>query len=127
MRTTNTLYLPPALSRRRGLPRDRNLRRSVGTHPPSSRLALAGANLLVNISASDEMVGKHSYLCSLIEQQSARTISAYLYCSAGCGESSTDLVFAGNGLIVENGTILQTNDRFSFDEQITICDVDIEK
>ena len=73
------------------------------------------------------MVGKHSYLCSLIEQQSARTISAYLYCSAGCGESSTDLVFAGNGLIVENGTILQTNDRFSFDEQITICDVDIEK
>lgn len=95
--------------------------------PPSSRLALAGANLLVNISASDEMVGKHSYLCSLIEQQSARTISAYLYCSAGCGESSTDLVFAGNGLIVENGTILQTNDRFSFDEQITICDVDIEK
>lgn len=62
-------------------------------HPPSSRLAVAGATLLVNLSASDEMVGKHAYLRSLIAQQSARTLSAYLYSSAGFGESSTDVGF----------------------------------
>ena len=72
--------------------------------PP--RLAVAGATLLVNLSASDEMVGKHAYLRSLIAQQSARTLSAYLYSSAGFGESSTDVVFAGNGLIAENGIFL---------------------
>ena len=95
--------------------------------PPSSMQALAGANLLVNISASNEMVGKHAYLRSLIEQQSARTMVAYLYSSAGCGESTTDIVFAGNGIIAENGAILRESERFTFGEQLTLCDVDIER
>lgn len=96
-------------------------------HPPSSRLAVAGATLLVNLSASDEMVGKHAYLRSLIAQQSARTLSAYLYSSAGFGESSTDVVFAGNGLIAENGIFLNESERFSLEEQLTVAETDIER
>ena len=95
--------------------------------PPSSHHALAGANLLINLSASNEMTGKHTYLRSLITQQSARTLSAYLYCSCGFGESSTDIVFAGNGLIAENGILVKEAERFSLEEQLTIADVDIER
>lgn len=95
--------------------------------PPSSEMALQRASLLVNISASNEMAGKHDYLRSLIRQQSARTMSAYLYVSAGFGESTTDLVFAGNGIIAENGIILKESDRFSFEPQLTVCDVDVER
>lgn len=95
--------------------------------PPSSKQALRGADLLINLSASDETVGKHDYLRSLIAQQSGRTISAYLYASAGFGESTTDLVFAGNGIIAENGTILKEGKRFSFEEQLIVSDIDIEK
>ena len=95
--------------------------------PPSSHQSLAGANICVNISASNEMVGKHSYRRSLISQQSARTISAYVYCSAGFGESTTDVVFSGNGVVAENGAILAESERFSFEEQLTVMDVDIEK
>lgn len=95
--------------------------------PPSSEQALHGATLLINISASNEMAGKHDYLRSLISQQSARTMSAYLYVSAGFGESTTDLVFAGNGIIAENGIILKESERFSFKPQLTLCDVDIER
>lgn len=95
--------------------------------PPSSRLALNGAKLIFNLSASPEVVGKHAYLRELVAQQSARTHTAYVYCSAGFGESSTDLVFAGNGLIAENGTMLAQAARFSLDEQLTVADVDIER
>ena len=95
--------------------------------PPSSRLALNGAKLIFNLSASPEGVGKHAYLRELVAQQSARTHTAYVYCSAGFGESSTDLVFAGNGLIAENGTMLAQAARFSLDEQLTVADVDIER
>ncbi len=95
--------------------------------PPSSHHALAGANLLINLSASNEMTGKHTYLRSLIAQQSARTLSAYLYCSCGFGESSTDIVFAGNGLIAENGILVKEAERFSLEEQLAIADVDIER
>ena len=95
--------------------------------PPSSRLALNGAKLIFNLSASPEGVGKHAYLRKLVAQQSARTHTAYVYCSAGFGESSTDLVFAGNGLIAENGTMLAQAARFSLDEQLTVADVDIER
>lgn len=95
--------------------------------PPSSLQAAAGAHLIVNLSASDEMAGKHAYLRSLVEQQSARAMSAYLYCSAGFGESTTDMVFAGNALIAENGTMLGESERFSFDEQLLIREVDIER
>ena len=95
--------------------------------PPSSRLALNGAKLIFNLSASPEGEGKHAYLRELVAQQSARTHTAYVYCSAGFGESSTDLVFAGNGLIAENGTMLAQAARFSLDEQLTVADVDIER
>lgn len=95
--------------------------------PPSSHLALNGAKVLFNLSASPEGVGKHDYLRRLVAQQSARTLSAYVYCSAGFGESSTDLVFAGNGIIAENGTILREAERFSLGEQLVVADVDIER
>ncbi len=95
--------------------------------PPSSHLALHGAKVLFNLSASPEAAGKHAYLRQLVAQQSARTLGAYVYCSAGQGESSTDLVFAGNGLIAENGTILREAERFSAEEQLVVADVDIER
>ncbi len=93
--------------------------------PPSSRLCEV-AEVIFNLSASPEVVGKHDYLRSLIVQQSARCLAAYVYSSAGFGESSTDLVFAGNGIIAENGTILAVADRFSLEEQITVADIDVE-
>ena len=94
--------------------------------PPSSHKAAAGAEVIFNLSASPETIGKHAYLTSLVRQQSARTSSAYVYVSSGFGESSTDLVFAGNGLIAENGTMIVEGDRFSTEEQIVAADVDIE-
>ena len=93
--------------------------------PPSSQLALNGAKVIFNLSASPELAGKHDYLRQLVAQQS--TLSAYVYVSAGLGESSTDLVFAGNGLIAENGSILREAERFSTDEQIVVADVDIQR
>ena len=95
--------------------------------PPSSHLALNGAKVIFNLSASPEAAGKHAYLRQLVAQQSARTIAGYVYCSAGCGESSTDLVFTGNALIAENGTILREAERFSDKEQLVVADVDIER
>lgn len=94
--------------------------------PPSSLLAMEGANILVNISASNEQIGKHHYLRSLICQQSARCMAGYVYASAGFGESSTDLVFAGNGIIAENGTLLEESPRFTMQEQLVISEIDIE-
>lgn len=94
--------------------------------PPSSLLAMEGANILVNISASNELIGKHHYLRSLIRQQSARCMAGYIYTSAGFGESSTDLVFAGNGIIAENGNLLEESPRFTMQEQLIISEIDIE-
>ena len=95
--------------------------------PPSSRHALHGANIIANLSASDELAGKHNYLRQLIAQQSARTMTAYLYASAGLGESSTDVVFGGNGIIAENGTILAESRRFSDTAQLTVTEIDVER
>ena len=95
--------------------------------PPSSHLAQNGARVIFNLSASPEGVGKHDYLRQLVIGQSARTLSAYVYCSAGFGESSTDLVFAGNALIAENGQLLREGRRFSTDEQVVVADVDLER
>lgn len=95
--------------------------------PPSSKQALQGANLLINLSASNELVGKNAYLRKLIAQQSARTRSVYLYASAGFGESTTDVVFAGNAIIAENGSVLRESERFSFEKQLVIADVDIDR
>lgn len=94
--------------------------------PPSSWLAMKGANMLLNLSASNELIGKHHYLRQLICQQSARCIAGYVYASSGFGESTTDLVFAGNGIIAENGNILQESQRFCLDEQLVISEIDIE-
>ena len=94
--------------------------------PPSSLLSMQGANIIVNLSASNELIGKHHYLRQLICQQSARCIAGYVYASAGFGESSTDLVFAGNGIIAENGNILNESARFSMKEQLIISEIDIE-
>ena len=95
--------------------------------PPSSQLALNGAKVIFNLSASPEVLGKHNYLLTLVKSQSARTQSAYIYCSAGYGESSTDLVFGGNGLIVESGRMLRRTERFSTEEQLIVADIDTEK
>lgn len=94
--------------------------------PPSSLLAMEGANILFNISASNELIGKHNYLRSLICQQSARCMTGYIYASSGFGESSTDLVFAGNGIIAENGNLLAESPRFTMQEQLVISEIDIE-
>lgn len=94
--------------------------------PPSSHLALSGANLLFNLSASNELIGKHAYRRQLVTQQSARCIAGYVYASSGWGESTTDLVFSGSALIAENGSILAESERFSMDEQLTISEIDID-
>ena len=96
------------------------------TVPPSSSLALQGAEIIFNLSADDEGIGKHNYLCSLISQQSARCISGYVFSSSGFGESTTDVVFAGNGLIYENGYLLARSERFCMEEQLIINEIDVE-
>lgn len=94
--------------------------------PPSSQLALAGAEIIFNLSASNDLIGKHDYLRSILAQQSARTISGYVYSSCGYGESTQDVVFGGNALIYENGSLLAANERFSMKPQLKIADIDIE-
>ena len=95
--------------------------------PPSSHLAIQGAEILFNLSASNELIAKHIYRQQLVEQQSARCIAGYIYTSAGNGESTTDLVFSGNTLIVENGKVLAKGERFSFEPQLTVSEIDIER
>lgn len=95
--------------------------------PPSSYHALAGAQLLVNLSASNELLGKHEYRKDLVANQSARTVSAYLYASCGFGESTQDLVYAGSSLICENGVRLAESERFSTLGSMTMADLDISK
>ena len=94
-------------------------------NPPSVAHALAGATVIVNLSASDEMVGKDSYRRSLVSAQSARLICGYIYATAGEGESTTDLVFGGQHLIAENGTILAEAKRF--ENQIVCADLDVDR
>ena len=94
--------------------------------PPSSYHAMAGASVLFNLSASNELIGKQHYIQSLISQQSARCHAAYIYTSAGFGESSTDLVYSGNAYIYENGKLLSESQRFQFGEQLIINEIDLE-
>jgi NAD+ synthase (glutamine-hydrolysing) len=94
--------------------------------PPSSHHAQAGASIIFNISASDELLGKRQYVKSLLSQQSARCHAAYVYASAGFGESTTDVVYAGNAYIYENGKLLSESERFRIDEQLIISEIDIE-
>ena len=93
--------------------------------PPSCSLALRGANILVNLSASNELVGKTEYRRTLVTQQSARCLAAYIYAGAGVGESTTDLVFGGHTLIAEDGTLLAEGPRFDRNAHITFADVDL--
>ena len=94
--------------------------------PPSSALALQGAEIIFNLSADDESIGKHAYLRSLLSQQSARCLAGYVFSSCGFGESTTDVVFAGNALIYENGTLLASGERFSLEEQLVVSEIDVE-
>ena len=96
-------------------------------NPPSNELACNGANIIVNLSASDEYVSKAQYRKNLVSSQSARCICAYLYASSGVYESSTDLVFSGATLIAENGSLLSQGKRFCRENVLTIADIDIEK
>ncbi|MDK7762035.1 NAD(+) synthase [Prevotella bivia] len=95
--------------------------------PPSNQLTLAGAELIFNLSASDDLIGKHNYLKSLVAQQSARTISGYIYSGCGFGESTQDVVYGGNGFIYENGQLLAEAKRFEIESQLIISEIDIEK
>lgn len=79
------------------------------------------------MSADNEGIGKHNYVRSLVSQQSARCLAGYVFSSSGFGESTTDVVFAGNGLIYENGTLLTESERFSFKEQLVISEIDVER
>lgn len=94
-------------------------------HPPSGDLCLAGANLILNPSASNELLGKAAYRRDLVRQQSARCLAAYAYASAGPGESSTDVVFSGHCLVAENGTLLAESERFTFATQLVCVDIDL--
>ena len=95
--------------------------------PPSGGQALAGATVLFNLSASNELLGKREYRRDLVKSQSARCLAAYVYASAGPGESSTDLVFSGHCIIAENGAILAEAERFHFDTQIVYADIDLDR
>jgi NAD+ synthase (glutamine-hydrolysing) len=96
-------------------------------HPPSGDLCLAGANLILNPSASNELLGKAAYRRDLVRQQSARCLAAYAYAAAGPGESSTDVVFSGHCLIAENGTLLAESERFRFESQQVCADLDLDR
>jgi len=94
--------------------------------PPSSYHAMAGAQVVFNLSASDELIGKRQYVKSLLSQQSARCQAGYVYAAAGFGESSTDVVYSGNAYIYENGRLLAESKRFSLHKQLIISELDTE-
>ncbi len=96
-------------------------------NPPSGSLALQGANIIANLSASDEYVSKAQYRRELIAGQSARCVSAYIYAGASVHESTTDLVFSGATAVAENGAIIGEGERFCRETVVTFADVDIEK
>ena len=95
--------------------------------PPSSQHSVQGADIIFNLSASNALIAKNNYVRALVSQQSARCHAAYAYCSCGFGESTTDVVFAGNALIAENGKIVAQSKRFSLEAQLVVADVDIER
>ncbi len=95
--------------------------------PPSSRHAIAGATVLLNPSASNDLVAKAEYRRELVRQQSGRTLSAYVYANTGVHESTTDLVFGGHLLVAENGVLLAEGERFRRDGDLVVADVDVER
>ena len=95
--------------------------------PPSDNLALAGADVVFNLSASNELIGKHAYLKSLLAQQSARTMCGYVYAGCGFGESTQDVVYGGNAMVYENGRLLCEGNRFSLEPQLLVTQVDVDR
>lgn len=95
--------------------------------PPSNKLALLGANIIFNLSASNEVIGKKEYRRDLVKMQSAKTISGYVYCSCGVNESTADLVFSGESMIFENGSCLSNNERFKFESNIIFTEIDTKR
>ena len=95
--------------------------------PPSCGLALAGADVILNLSASNELVGKHAYLRDLVRGQSARCLAGYVYAGCGYGESSQDVVFGGAAIVAENGTMLAEGERFCMEEQLVVSEIDVER
>jgi len=95
--------------------------------PPSGELALAGANVILNLSASDALVGKGDYRRNLVMNQSARCMAAYVYSSAGVQESTTDMVFSGHLMIAENGSMIAESKTYGRDSEIIYADVDVQR
>ncbi|MGH8698383.1 MAG: NAD(+) synthase, partial [Burkholderiales bacterium] len=95
--------------------------------PPSSYAALAGATVLLNLSASNVTVGKDDYRRQLGSNQSARCVAAYLYSAAGFGESTTDLAWDGHGFVYENGALLAESERFAYGSQLVAADIDLDR
>ena len=95
--------------------------------PPSSYAALAGATVLLNLSASNVTIGKAEYRHSLAANQSARCLAAYLYTAAGTGESTTDLAWDGQAMVYENGTLIAESERFQYASQLVLADIDLER
>jgi len=95
--------------------------------PPSGSMALAGATVILNPSASDEILGKAEYRRALVQMQAARCLAAYLFAGCGPGESTTDVVFSGPGFICENGVMLAEAERFQFETQILVADIDVQR
>ncbi|KAA9007515.1 NAD(+) synthase [Paenibacillus spiritus] len=95
--------------------------------PPSSRLAQAGAVMVFNPSASNELVGKADYRRQLVASQSASCVAGYVYAASNTGESTTDVVFGGHSLIAENGQMLAESDRFTHESRLTVADLDISR
>ena len=94
--------------------------------PPSSLQALRGAEVIFNLSACDEVVGKTAYVRRLIEGQSARCLSGYVYAGSGYGESTQDIVFPGRAYVAENGRVLAEGQRFLLDDQLVVSEIDVE-
>lgn len=95
--------------------------------PPSNQMATNGANLIFNLSASNELIGKAGYREELVRTQSARCISAYVYASSGIGESTTDTVYGGHAIIAEYGSTLKENERFNLNSHLITADIDLQK
>lgn len=96
-------------------------------NPPSNAHTLAGATIIFNLSSSNEIIGKHDYRKNLVSNQSARTISAYIYASSGVMESTSDILFGGASLIYENGSKLKENKRFDLESNLITADIDVLK
>lgn len=96
-------------------------------NPPSNAHTLHGANIIFNLSSSNEVIGKYEYRKNLVSMQSAKTISAYVYASSGVMESTSDILFSGASIIYESGTLLKENERFALESNLIYADVDIAK